>query len=156
MDRSIQRAEFLPKTNKVQLSWKNTYTDTEYSNATYDYAMIAAPFSKVRSWRFPNTREFPELASMMMLLKHCSVRPHAHGRDQEYALHHCLQGKASYTFHNGLPLTHRRSHSSSQLASGSIMPILSLAAAPHRQTSQASEASATLATNPTQRAQASC
>ena len=55
MDRMIERAEFLPKTNQVQLSWKNNFTDVEFQNATYDYAMITAPFSKVRSWRFPNT-----------------------------------------------------------------------------------------------------
>lgn len=57
MGRSIERAEFLPATNQVQLSWKDAYTDTTYSNATYDYAVVAAPFTKVRSWRFPNTRE---------------------------------------------------------------------------------------------------
>ena len=55
MGRMIERAEFLPKTNQVQLSWKDNFTDVEFQNATYDYAMIAAPFSKVRSWRFPNT-----------------------------------------------------------------------------------------------------
>ena len=55
MDRDIERAEFLPKTNQVQLSWKNSFTDVAFQNATYDYAMIAVPFSKVRSWRFPNT-----------------------------------------------------------------------------------------------------
>lgn len=65
MGRSIEKAEFLPKTKEVQLSWKNAYTDTAYSNATYDFAMISAPFSKVRSWRFPNTCEFPQRAKKM-------------------------------------------------------------------------------------------
>ena len=55
MNRMIERAEFLRKTNQVQLSWKNNFTDIALKNATYDYAMIAVPFSKVRSWRFPNT-----------------------------------------------------------------------------------------------------
>lgn len=55
MNRMIERAEFLPETNQVQLSWKNSLTDVAFQNATYDYAMIAVPFSKVRSWRFPNT-----------------------------------------------------------------------------------------------------
>lgn len=55
MDRMIERAEFLPETNQVQLSWKDNFTDVAFQSATYDYAMIAAPFSKVRSWRFPNT-----------------------------------------------------------------------------------------------------
>ena len=55
MNRMIERAEFLPQAKQVQLSWKNTFTDVEFLNATYDYAIIAVPFSKVRSWRFPNT-----------------------------------------------------------------------------------------------------
>lgn len=55
MGRSIERAQFLPETNQVQLSWKDNYTDVAFRNKTYDYAIIAVPFSKVRSWRFPNT-----------------------------------------------------------------------------------------------------
>lgn len=55
MNRSIERAEFLPESEQVRLSWKDSYTDLAYQNKTYDYAIIAAPFSKVRSWRFPNT-----------------------------------------------------------------------------------------------------
>ncbi|KAL9067884.1 MAG: hypothetical protein Q9161_006608 [Pseudevernia consocians] len=61
MNRMVERAEFLPKTNQVQLSWKNNFTDIALQNATYDYAMIAVPFSKVRSWRFPNTFFDPTL-----------------------------------------------------------------------------------------------
>jgi len=156
MDRFIQRAEFLPKTNEVQLSWKNTFTDTVYSNATYDYVMVSAPFSKVRRWRFPNTCEFPKRVKTMILLNQHSVRPHTHGRNHGYAIHHCLQGKAIPTVHHGPPLTNHRSRSNSQLASGSITPTPSLAAVPHRQTSRASEASATPAITSTQRAQASC
>ncbi|KAL8952974.1 MAG: hypothetical protein Q9222_001150 [Ikaeria aurantiellina] len=57
MNRSIERAEYLPDTAQVQLSWKNSYTDAEFQSQTYDYAVVAAPFSKVRSWRFPNTSE---------------------------------------------------------------------------------------------------
>ena len=61
MDRSIERAEFLPETDQVQLSWKDSYTDTTYRDAKYDYALVSPPFSKVRSWRFPNTRKLPRL-----------------------------------------------------------------------------------------------
>ena len=57
MGRSIEKAEFQPQTKQVVLSWKDTYTDIAYRNATYDYAMISAPFTKVRTWRFPNTGE---------------------------------------------------------------------------------------------------
>ncbi|KAL8734985.1 MAG: hypothetical protein Q9166_001110 [cf. Caloplaca sp. 2 TL-2023] len=55
MGRSIERAQSLPESNQVTLSWKDNYTDTTYRNKTYDYAIISAPFSKVRSWRFLNT-----------------------------------------------------------------------------------------------------
>lgn len=57
MDRSIERVEFLPQNSQVRLSWKNNLMDIAFQDATYDYAMIAVPFSKVRSWRFPNTCE---------------------------------------------------------------------------------------------------
>ncbi|KAI4186681.1 MAG: hypothetical protein L6R41_003325 [Letrouitia leprolyta] len=57
MGRSIERAEYLPDSDQVSLSWKNAYTDSNYQNQTYDYAIVAAPFAKVRSWRFPNTCE---------------------------------------------------------------------------------------------------
>lgn len=60
MGRSIERAEYLPDSKQVKLSWKNSYTDITFSSIAYDYAIIAAPFSKVRSWRFPNTCKFME------------------------------------------------------------------------------------------------
>ena len=55
MGRSIERAQFISETNRVQLSWKDKYTDIAFRNKSYDYAVIAVPFSKVRNWRFPNT-----------------------------------------------------------------------------------------------------
>ncbi|KAL8790941.1 MAG: hypothetical protein Q9213_000366 [Squamulea squamosa] len=55
MGRAIERAEFLSDSDQVRLSWKEKYTDIAYKDKTYDYAIISAPFSKVRSWRFPNT-----------------------------------------------------------------------------------------------------
>lgn len=57
MGRSIERAQFVPETNRVQLSWKDKYRDIAFRNQSYDYAIIAVPFSKVRTWRFPNTSE---------------------------------------------------------------------------------------------------
>ena len=57
MNRAIAKAEFLPQSEQVRLSWKDNYTDTAFRNATYDYVMVSAPFAKVRSWRFPNTGE---------------------------------------------------------------------------------------------------
>lgn len=34
------------------LQWRDNYTDTTFQNATYDYAVIAVPFSVVKRWRF--------------------------------------------------------------------------------------------------------
>ncbi|KAL8932987.1 MAG: hypothetical protein Q9216_006576 [Gyalolechia sp. 2 TL-2023] len=73
MGRSIERAEFFPATNQVQLSWKNSYTDVAYQNKTYDYAIISAPFSKVRSWRFPNTTFNPTLKNAISAMPYTAV-----------------------------------------------------------------------------------
>lgn len=73
MNRMIERAEFLPETNQVQLSWKNSFTDVAFQNATYDYAMIAVPFSKVRSWRFPNTLFDPTLTDAISAVPYTTV-----------------------------------------------------------------------------------
>ncbi|KAL8820705.1 MAG: hypothetical protein Q9223_001128 [Gallowayella weberi] len=58
---------------QVQLSWKNNYTDTTFQNKTYDYAMISAPFSKVRSWRFPNTKFNPTLKNAITAMPYDAV-----------------------------------------------------------------------------------
>ena len=55
MNRSIERVEYLAAQDQIQMSWKKNFTDATFQNATYDYAIISAPFSKVRSWRFLNT-----------------------------------------------------------------------------------------------------
>ena len=81
MSRSIEKAEFLPKTDQVVLSWKDKFTDATYRNAMYDYAMISAPFSKVRSWRFPSTCESQEIDGDITRLINDSVRSYASGRD---------------------------------------------------------------------------
>ncbi|KAF8243433.1 hypothetical protein K440DRAFT_656198 [Wilcoxina mikolae CBS 423.85] len=36
---------------KPQLFWRNNPTDRKLHNATYDYAIISAPFTQVRQWR---------------------------------------------------------------------------------------------------------
>lgn len=65
--RAIERAEYLPQENQVQLSWKENLTDPTFENATYDHAIFAVPFSKMRTWRFPNTGKhkiFPHAESV--------------------------------------------------------------------------------------------
>ncbi|KAL8677446.1 MAG: hypothetical protein Q9186_006132 [Xanthomendoza sp. 1 TL-2023] len=73
LGRSIERAEFLPNSSQVQLSWKNSYMDTSFQNKTYDYAFISAPFSKVRTWRFPNTKFNPTLRNAMTTMPYDAV-----------------------------------------------------------------------------------
>ncbi|KAL8887796.1 MAG: hypothetical protein Q9215_004681 [Flavoplaca cf. flavocitrina] len=73
MGRSIERAQFLPETNQVALSWKDNYTDIAFQNETYDYAIISAPFSKVRSWRFPNTTFNPTLKNAITAMPYDTV-----------------------------------------------------------------------------------
>lgn len=73
MGRSIERAEYLPDSNQVSLSWKNAYTDSTYQNQTYDYAIVAAPFAKVRSWRFPNTAFNPTLENAITAMPYTAV-----------------------------------------------------------------------------------
>ncbi|KAI5288111.1 hypothetical protein KEM54_005463 [Ascosphaera aggregata] len=38
---------------KVTISWKSNWTDYQTQNETFDYAIVAAPFSVVRGWRLP-------------------------------------------------------------------------------------------------------
>ncbi|KAI4229404.1 MAG: hypothetical protein L6R36_000858 [Xanthoria steineri] len=73
MGRSIERAQFLSETNRVQLSWKDKYTDIAFRNKSYDYAIIAVPFSKVRTWRFPNTTFSPTLMNAITSMPYDSV-----------------------------------------------------------------------------------
>ncbi|KAJ5536161.1 hypothetical protein N7513_009347 [Penicillium frequentans] len=51
--RKIQKVEYLGSENKVQVSWKNHYTDRQFQNATYDYAFVSVPFTVIRKWELP-------------------------------------------------------------------------------------------------------
>lgn len=51
--RKIQKVEFLEHEKKVQVSWKNHYTDRQFQNTSYDYAFVAVPFTVVRKWELP-------------------------------------------------------------------------------------------------------
>ncbi|KAI0844689.1 flavin-containing amine oxidoreductase-domain containing protein [Daldinia vernicosa] len=53
MNRKIERAEWLDDTQKVNLQWRDNYTDTVFQNASYDYAVFAVPFSIVKKMRLP-------------------------------------------------------------------------------------------------------
>lgn len=51
MGRKIDRVRYAD--DKVTLQWRHEYNDTVFQNSTYDYAVIAVPFSVVRRWRLP-------------------------------------------------------------------------------------------------------
>jgi monoamine oxidase len=53
MDRKIERVRYSETDEKVTLQWRNKYNDTTFQNSTFDYAVIAVPFSVVRRWRLP-------------------------------------------------------------------------------------------------------
>jgi hypothetical protein len=52
MNRKIERVQYNPCSQKVNLQWRTNYTDAVFQNASYDYAVIAVPFSIVKKWRF--------------------------------------------------------------------------------------------------------
>lgn len=58
MDAHVDRVEYLDAEQRVRLSWKK-HGDraAPYQNATFDYTVIAMPFSKVKLWRLPS--KFP-------------------------------------------------------------------------------------------------
>ncbi|KAJ5649381.1 uncharacterized protein N7484_003104 [Penicillium longicatenatum] len=69
--RKIQKIEYLDSKKKVQVSWKNKYTDRQFENATYDYAFVSVPFTVVRKWELP---EFsPTLANAISKLGYGSA-----------------------------------------------------------------------------------
>ncbi|KAF5579562.1 amino-acid oxidase [Fusarium subglutinans] len=53
MERKIERIRYSETEEKVTLQWRKEYNDTTFHNSTFDYAVIAVPFSVVRRWRLP-------------------------------------------------------------------------------------------------------
>jgi monoamine oxidase len=57
--RKIQKVHYLEEDKKVQVSWKNHYTDRQFQTATYDYTFVAVPFTVVRKWKLPGKYFIP-------------------------------------------------------------------------------------------------
>lgn len=59
MGRKIERVQYdaaaAAEEGQVTLQWRNNYTETTFQNATYDFAVVAVPFSVVKHWRLPGT-----------------------------------------------------------------------------------------------------
>lgn len=54
MNRKIERVEWDAENEQVSLLWRHNYTETAFQNSTYDYAVVAVPFSVVKNWRLPS------------------------------------------------------------------------------------------------------
>ncbi|KAI5860302.1 flavin-containing amine oxidoreductase [Durotheca rogersii] len=53
LNRKIERVQWFDDARRVNLQWRNNYTDTVFQNASYDYAVFALPFSIVKKFRLP-------------------------------------------------------------------------------------------------------
>ncbi|KAI9172171.1 l-amino-acid oxidase [Paramyrothecium foliicola] len=54
MRRKIERVAYSKKSDKVTLQWRDSFKDTKFQEASYDYAIVGVPFSNVRKWRLPS------------------------------------------------------------------------------------------------------
>lgn len=54
MGRKIERVGWDDETQQVSLQWRDSYADTEFHSAEYDYTVVGVPFSVVKNWRLPS------------------------------------------------------------------------------------------------------
>lgn len=59
MGRKIERVQWDEDCEKVNLQWRDSYTDRVFQNASYDYTVFALPFSIVKKLRLPSMPFFP-------------------------------------------------------------------------------------------------
>ena len=53
MNRKIERVQFDEASERVNLQWRDHRGDKVFQNASYDYAVMALPFSMVKKMRLP-------------------------------------------------------------------------------------------------------
>jgi monoamine oxidase len=53
LNRSIEGLTYINDTGKIAVNWRNDPFTTQPLSEEYDYAVISAPFSKVRLWKMP-------------------------------------------------------------------------------------------------------
>lgn len=53
MGRKIERVQYDAETEQVTLQWRHNYTETAFQDSTYDFAVVAVPFSVIKHWRLP-------------------------------------------------------------------------------------------------------
>lgn len=90
--RKIQKVDYLSHENKVQISWKNHYTDCEFQKATYDHTFVAVPFTVVRKWKLPGTFTIPEALSLSSKANSRRILPNPEPRNLPAHLPIRLQG----------------------------------------------------------------
>lgn len=54
MGRKIERVQWDEDSQQVTLQWRNNYTETTFQDSTYDFAVVAVPFSVLKNWRLPD------------------------------------------------------------------------------------------------------
>lgn len=54
MNRKIERVQFDAENSKVNLQWRESFMNQTFETASYDYALLAVPFSILRKWRLPS------------------------------------------------------------------------------------------------------
>ncbi|GKT97154.1 L-amino-acid oxidase [Colletotrichum tofieldiae] len=54
MNRKIERVQFDSDNDRVNLQWRESFKNQTFENASYDYALLAVPFSIIRKWRLPS------------------------------------------------------------------------------------------------------
>ncbi|KAL0935707.1 L-amino-acid oxidase [Colletotrichum truncatum] len=54
MNRKIERVQFDSESSRVNLQWRESFKEQTFQNASYDYTLLAVPFSIIRKWRLPS------------------------------------------------------------------------------------------------------
>ncbi|TDZ33090.1 L-amino-acid oxidase [Colletotrichum spinosum] len=54
MNRKIERVQFDSETSRVNLQYRDSFKNQTFQDSTYDYALLAVPFSIIRKWRLPS------------------------------------------------------------------------------------------------------
>jgi hypothetical protein len=54
MNQKIERIQWQEEAQRVNLQWKDHWSDKTFKNASYDYAVLALPFGIVKKMRLPS------------------------------------------------------------------------------------------------------
>ncbi|PNS16612.1 Polyamine oxidase [Sphaceloma murrayae] len=75
--RKVEGLTYLPESNKIAVNWRNDPFQQTPESEEYDYAVVAAPFTKVRLWRTPQySSALSRAISTMNYSPSCKVALH--------------------------------------------------------------------------------